>query len=299
MAICNASSAFLDAAANSKNGPTKELALNPETWMTVFNIFLARYEDAKPKALKLLLGSLATTLAKHLAGENKSTIQQNIAEATLPSIILGEPRSRLKGSLVCLEWMIRKGAIIPSQFISLVQNWLSKNREQWIPIFKKDSNGIFGDCSEVIPELLSGELAANIFILGLLTQSNNRELSATAGNLLSTFLQRLKSECPAMKLSDIWVAPIKHIILQNMDQIEVLSNQLLEPLFAIDPAGFRSFVDSLPFESFMTGDMSNAKESEFILLFSALQMGKKSNLVLDDCKCLHTLTKDTFANFHS
>lgn len=290
MAVCNATSAFLDAAVNAKHEETKQLALNLETWMTVFNIFLSRYEDAKPKALKMLLGSLATILAKHLEGETRNLIQRNIAEATFSSVVLGEPRSRLKGSLVCLEWLIRKGAILPSELIHLIQEWLVENRVRWVPVFDEYFASLSPRGFQTTPDSMSAwpseEFAANVFFVGLLTQIDSRELTGTVGGMLATFLQRLKLETLSTNLSNIWVAPARHVVLHNMDNLEALSNQLLEPLFAIDPAGFRSFIESLPFESFIAGDMSKAEESELILLFSALQMGKKSNLVLDDCKFL-------------
>ena len=241
-----------------------------------------------PKALKLLLGSLATILAKYLKGDTRHFIQQKIVTATFPSVVLGEPRSRLKGSLVCLEWVIRKNAILPFEFIHLIRNWLVENRERWVPVFEKDCNTLFTRDSDIAPDLMSNdfdeEFSTNVFFLGLLTQTNNRELSGTAGGLIATFLQRLKSESSTRILSNLWVAPVRHMVLLNMESIELLSSQLLEPLFAVDPAGFRSFVDSLPFKNFVAGDMSNAEESELILLFSTLQMGKKSNLVHDDCK---------------
>jgi hypothetical protein len=76
-------------------------------------------------------------------------------------------------------------------------------------------------------------------------------------------------------LSSIWVTPVRQLVLHNMNTLETQCNQILEPLFAVDPSGFRTFVE---------GDMSEAPLDEYMLLFAALQVGKKVNLVHDDRK---------------
>ncbi|KAJ5083898.1 hypothetical protein NUU61_008477, partial [Penicillium alfredii] len=283
-AACNATSAFLDAAASAENEETRELALSSETWLAVFDVFLNRYEDAKPKPLKQLLGSLTPILAKHYQGSKKTEIQTAVVDAIIPSIILGEPRSRLKACLVCLEVFIRKSAISPSEMIPLVRQWLSENYDRWTPVFEKDRVALSLDSCEAtsVASVLSDELAARIFILGLLTQTNNKEMATSSGVMLSSFLQQMKSERPEQQLSPMWVAPVRHMVLQNVDTLEAQSNRLFQPIFTLDPTGFRSFVNTLPLQSLLAGDMTDAPQQEYMLLFAALRVGKKVNLVHDD-----------------
>lgn len=287
-AACNAVSAFVDAASNACSEGTNQVALAPETWLTIFDIIVGRYEDAKPKPLRQLLVSLTTILAKHYQGAQRTLIQTAVANAIYPSIILGEPRSRLKGSLVCLEHFIRKSAILPSELISLAQNWLAQNREKWNSVFEKDREALSHDVSDfdlsASPSGPSEAFAAKIFALGLLTHTNNREMSGTTGGMLSALIKKMKAEDPTQQVSTIWVAPTRHMLLHNMDNLEALSSQILLPLFTTDPTGFRSFVEALPLKSLLTGDMADAADSEYMLLFTSLQMGKKANLVHEDCK---------------
>src|ERR1700709_2070341 len=63
-AACNATSAFIDAAAKSRCDATKQLILSQEACLTVFDICLNLYEDAKPKPIKLILTSITALLAK-------------------------------------------------------------------------------------------------------------------------------------------------------------------------------------------------------------------------------------------
>ena len=286
-AAYHAVSAFIDAAATSKHHCTQQLALKSGTWLAIFDIYLGRYEDAKPKPLKQLLGSLTTILVKHYRGDQRTTVQRTVAEAILPSVVLGEPRSRLKGSLVCLEIFLRKGAILPSELISLLQTWLAENREKWVSVFEKDHDALYSGYSEpftVTAGVPSEELATKIFILGLLTQTNNRQMSGTSGGVLAAFLQNLKGKSSSQQVSHFWVSPVRHMLLQNTDNLESLSAQILHPLFTADPHGFMSFVEALPLRNLLAGDMADAAQSEYMLLFASLQMGKKANLVHEDCK---------------
>lgn len=287
-AACNAVSAFLDAAATSKIDETKQLALSSESWLAVFEVFLSRYEDAKPKPLKQLLGSLINLLAKYIHGAKKRDIRKAVAEAVIPSIVLGEPRSRLKASLACFELAIRKGAIPGSDFISLLQNWLENNRERWVHVFENAQEALFPVDSENFMGTLSRkpgkDLAAKIFVLGLLTQTNSRDMSGSCGNVLGSLLQKLKSESPEWMVSTIWVAPVRYMMLHVVDNLEAISSQILQPIFSADPPGFMVFVESLPLKSLLAGDMTDAEDKEYILLFAALQIGKKTNLVHEDCK---------------
>lgn len=283
-AACNAVSAFLDAAATSKIEQTKQLALASENWLAVFGVFLSRYEDAKPKPLKQLLGSLINLLAKYMHGLKKVEIQKAVTDAIIPSIVLGEPRSRLKGSLVCFELAIRKGAIRGSDFISLLQRWLGGNREGWVHVFENTQEALSFNTSEDLSGQPSKELAAKVFVLGLLTQTNSRDLSGSCGNVLGALLQKLKTECSEWSVSAIWVAPVRYMMLHIVDNLEAMSSQILQPIFSADPTGFMAFVRSLPLESLLAGDMTEGEDKEYILLFAALQIGKKTNLVHEDCK---------------
>lgn len=287
-AACNALSAFVDAASNASNEGTREVALASETWLAIFDIIVGRYEDAKPKPLRQLLVSLTTILAKHYQGPQRMLIQSAVANAIFPTIILGESRSRLKGSLVCLEHFIRKSATLPSELIALVRDWLAQDRGKWISVFEKDrealSHGLSDSDFIASSDAPSEAFAAKIFTFGLLTQTNNREMAGTTGGMLSALVKKMKAEFPTQPVSTIWVAPTRLMLLENVDNLEALSSQILLPLFMADPTGFVPFVEALPFRSLLAGDMSDAAESEYMLLFTSLQMGKKVNLVHEDCK---------------
>ncbi|KAJ5452628.1 Armadillo-like helical [Penicillium cf. griseofulvum] len=283
---CNATSAFIDAATKSQCDATRQLIFSPEAWLSIFDICLTRYEDAKPKPIKKLLASITVILAKSHQGATRTALQTAIINALTPSIVLGEPQSRLKGSLVFLETFIRKDALLPGEFISLIRQWLLKNTDRWPTLFTNDletlSLGESGPAFDTASGSLSDELAARIFVLGLLIQTNNRIMAVAAGNLLAMLLQKMKAETSPEKLSAMWVIPVRRTALQNIETLEDVSNRLLQPLFTIDPNGFKIFLETLPVKSLLKGDMTDAPEAEYMVLFAALQIGKKINLVHED-----------------
>lgn len=292
---CNTLSAFLDAAIVSKNEKTRQLVLNHETWLSVFEVFLDRFEDTKPKPMKQILASLVKVLAKQHQQEGSGPIVPRIVEETIPSIVLGEPRSRRKPSFVSLEVFIRKNAILPSELVALVESWLLKNHERWVPVLQDDCVALSIDAPKFISRSLgdseSKATASKILILGLLSQAKNADFASSAGAAIAVFFQKVKtaSEKQAADegthgLVSTWVTPVKHVMLQNLDGLEFMSNQILYPLFSIDSRGFHLFIDNLPYKTLLAGDISEASSEEFMLLFTALQGAKKIGLVHEDSK---------------
>ena len=141
---------------------------------------------------------------------------------------------------------------------------------------------------------LDNVMVARVLVHGLLTQSSSADVASLAGSIITLFLQRIREDPVAQRflttkeqsISSVWTIPAKRIMLQNLESIDQLSNYILQPLFTVDPDGFHLFISQLPLKSLITGDMSDAPSEEFILLFAALQTGKKVGLVDEDRKLL-------------
>jgi hypothetical protein len=292
-ASCNAVRAFLDAAAVTKYEGTRQLVQSPDTWLSAFEMFITRFEDAKPKSMKQVLTSLVKLLAKSRQEPSSRSIQAGLVDAILPSIILGEPRARLKAFLVSLEIITRKNAILPNELISMLQVWLSKNSEKWVALLQEDCKALSMDVLLLSNEVScnskrieSRGLAVQILLLGLLNQAKNPELASSAGDTIAAFFQKLKSD-PGLAQDDrallsVWIPPVRYMVLQNLDNLEPMSNYVLQPLFHNDPTGFHSFLDSLPLKNVFAGDMADAALPELTVLFASLQVAKKTGLVDED-----------------
>ena len=248
---------------------------------------MTRYKDVKPKPMKQVLESLVALLAKTRQELDRSALRQKIVETTIPSIVLGEPRARLKASFASLEMLLRKSAITPLELVSLTDQWLVDHYEHWTALFKEDCKALSIDFSQYL-QRDSGrdtyQIAAQILVLGMLARATKAELAASAGDTLAAFLQKVKASPNAQELTSVWVAPVRHVSLRNLDNMEYMSNYVLQPSFANDPVGFKLFIERLPLDSLLAGDMSDAPLAEFMLLFASLQIAKKIGLIHEDRK---------------
>ncbi|PYI07666.1 hypothetical protein BO78DRAFT_396285, partial [Aspergillus sclerotiicarbonarius CBS 121057] len=285
-AACNALSAFLDAARTSTCEGTRQLARSDETWLSVFEVFMARYKDVKPKPMKQVLESLVALLVKTRQEFDRSALRKKIVEATIPSVILGEPRARLKASFASLEMLLRKSAITPLELISLTDQWLLGHYESWTALFKEDCTALSINISQYLQKDVSEkdryQTATEVLVLGMLARATKAELAAASGDTMAAFFQKVKAAPDAQSLTSVWVAPVRHVLLRNLDNLEYMCNYVLQPSFANDPAGFKSFIERLPLNSLLVGDMSDAPQAEFMLLFASLQIAKKTGLIHED-----------------
>lgn len=285
----------------SKHEKTKQLAYSHEIWLAVFEAFLDRFEDSKPKPMKQVLTSLVKVLAKHRQQGGSEPIVSRIINETTSNIILGEPRSRRKPSLVSLEIFIRKNAVLPAEMISVTEDWLLRNHEKWVPVLQGDCKALSIDITRFMRQdpdnFWSKSTAARILMLGFLSQAKNADFASSSGATLAALFQKMQA-APDTKhfsheetesLLSIWVTPVKHVMLRNLDGLEFMSNQILYPLSSIDSKGFHFFIDNLPYKSLLVGDMTDASSEEYMLLFTALQGAKKIGLVHEDSKSLATL----------
>ncbi|RAK96233.1 THADA/TRM732 family protein [Aspergillus ibericus CBS 121593] len=284
-AACNALSAFLDAARTSTCEGTRQLARSDETWLSVFEVFMARYKDVKPKPMKQVLESLVALLVKTRQEFDRSALRKKIVEATIPSIILGEPRARLKASFASLEMLLRKSAVTPLELIALTDQWLLDHYESWSALFKEDCKALSINISQYLQKDVSKDryqTATEVLVLGMLARATKAELAAASGDTMGAFFQKVKAAPDAQYLVSVWVAPVRHILLRNLDNLEYMCTYVLQPSFSNDPAGFKSFIERLPLNSLLVGDMSDAPRAEFMLLFASLQIAKKAGLIHED-----------------
>lgn len=295
-AACNAVGCFLEAGGASANESTKQLVAAPDTWLATFDVYLTRFEDAKPKPMKQVLLSLVKILKE--GSGNAHAILTSIVDTVIPCIVLGGTRSQLKASLLSLETFVRKNAIMSTQLFQMVDDWLVRNHNKWISLRQKDCEALSIDISKYLDEdpndskdsLWRQEVAAQIFVLGAMSRTKNPDFASPTGSSLAAIFHNVESSTypndEARSLSSAWATPIRHYTLLNMDAMETITSQILYPLFGVGFEGFHRFVNTLPLENLLAGDMANAPIEELIVLFAALQIAKRIGLVREDCKLL-------------
>lgn len=300
-AACNAVSVFLDAGLSSKNAHTRQITLSHQTWMAIFEVCMIRFDDAGPKPMKQVFSCLVRVLRKHPDAKEADLIRVGAVNGIMPSVVLGDPRSRLKSSLVALELFVRENAISPSQLMSLLHDWLVEHYGRWMPLFESHCESLSIDTTHFVgqnPTWHDSDVKVKrdvlmVFSLSLLLHARSLGYASTAGTMLALFSRKASQEVESKQIPSFalaspsmsWVAPTRHIMLENMEVLDSMSNNVLYPLFASCSGGFRSFINQLPIQSLLSGDMKDeGSVDEFTLLFSALQIAKKLGLVHEDRK---------------
>lgn len=294
-AACNALILFLDNATSSDCNATQRLANSHKTWLAVFEAVLIRFEDATPRPMKQVLSGLFKILKRHPDVDESRLIQAGLVDYIMPSIILGNLRSRLKSSLISLERFVRDSGLSTSTLMSLTYDWLVKHYEKWHPLFVKHCQSLSVDTTPFIhTDVKYDDLDAPvkstipiIFNLALLVHANSNGCTQIAGSLMAhLYMKAVKEEGSLLQSAyptKSWALPTKHVMLQMIDSLELFSRSLLHPLLECDIKGFRAFIRELPLDSVLSGNMvSGGTIDEFKLLFSTLEIGKKIGFVHED-----------------
>lgn len=296
-AACNAVINFLESALSSNVPTTKSMAYSNQIWLAVFEVVLIRFDDTTPKPMKQVLGGLFKLLKKHPDAAEASRIQAGLMDRIMPSIILADPRSRLKSSLVSLERLVRESGMSTSTLMSLMYDWLVGHYEEWQPLYSRhcrvlsvDLSPLQGtDVSYADVSISVKHSISTIFSLAILIHAKEHGFMSTGGSLMASLHKNANAENkdPGQSCYPLtsWIQPTKHIMLENMEYLELFSRSILLPLLEADIKVFRAFIADLPLGPVLTGNMENAGSvDEFILLFSALGAGKKIGFVHEDRK---------------
>ncbi|OKL63320.1 hypothetical protein UA08_01801 [Talaromyces atroroseus] len=291
---CNAFVQFMQNALSSRIQTTQRLGYSHKTWLSVFEVVLTRLEEAALRPMKQVLATLTKILVNHPDIDEARLIFAGIKDAIMPSIILGDPKSRVKSSLACLERFVRDG-ISPLTLMSLVYDWLAAHYGKWRPLFAEQFQIVSTDISHFSSTNASyidagidvKRSVAIIFNLALLMHAENQGHSQAVGTLMA--LLYTKSDNTEDKLLQScyplasWTLPTKYAMLQMMDTLDGKSKTLLSSLLGSDIRGFRAFIAELPLETVLSGDMKSERTiDEFLLLFSALRIGKEVGFVHED-----------------
>ncbi|KAK2740916.1 hypothetical protein FQN57_005920 [Myotisia sp. PD_48] len=297
-AACNAVTAFLEAALASNNSELCTFARSESTWLSVYDIFLDRYEYCQPKPMKQVLTTLVNILAAHPDPDIYRSICAHVTTSAIRNIVLVEPRSRLKASIVSFQYLIRKDAFATIDLINQVRLWLSAEYEAWMPIVGDHCIkmglpiSILAPGSKGVPEqdAESHVLTAQILCLSLLLHLHNSNVATISGQVFVSLVIRLKSVSEkgefkdASKDSDppFWTTPLKYMCLLYLENLDAMINHVLHPLFQGRASEFQSFVHVLPIEALTSGNKLDTSSPDLDLLIAVLQTGKALGLVYED-----------------
>ncbi|KAI5307098.1 hypothetical protein KEM56_004572 [Ascosphaera pollenicola] len=294
-AICNAISAFFDSSLRSKNPELHAFALSRQRWESAYDVLLDRYEDSKPKPMRQVLGSLILVINKHPDRNVAKEILLNVIPTLTSTIILCEPRSRVKASIISIEWFLRKDALSALDLLGYVRLWLTERRNysRWTQCLSKHCKTLRIPLSHYKEDATPIEGAefhtAQLFIISVVLEAITLQILPSAGSLVSLLCQKLRALSSGDNLyphtfhdEPFWLRPLRTIALHNFDYIEDLSHHVFFPLFKDEPSGFQRLLLTLPLSAIQTGHHTGADAKELMLLFFILDAAKELGVVHED-----------------
>ncbi|KAI5295035.1 hypothetical protein KEM52_002538, partial [Ascosphaera acerosa] len=295
-AICNAIHAYFDSCLRSKSRELHAAALSQRQWTSLFDSFLERFSDSKPKSMRHVLGALITVLRKHPdRAVTRAILDDDVLPQLIAVIILGEPQARLKPCLTALEWLIRKDALNALSFIERVRCWLADadNQPAWLRVSTKQCE-LIGIPTQTLQQSHEPDPSANYYTAQLVTAaaisaSIPLQILPTTGALVSLLCKQLRqggltkhSGLCVNEDRPFWLPVLRAVCLQNLQQIEEISNHVLFPICKTEPDGFQQLIDTLPLSVLTQGRDCNATEEELKLLFAILSTAKELGVVHED-----------------
>ncbi|KMQ43672.1 Armadillo-type fold [Trichophyton rubrum] len=303
--VCNAICAFLEAAITAKGLEVCKFARSEKTWLAVFEVYLDRFEYSPPKPMKQILATLTNILATHSDPDTAGSIRSYLIDSVVKTILLAEPLTRLKASVVSLHFLIRKEAFPAVDLVAHLQRWLQANVNSWTPAIGEHATNIGLDVSTFTGRAPSasveeqGTITAQLLCLVLLLHLQNANVVTSSGALLSQLCFKLKKESENGPFqystpghgAPFWAAPLKYLSLRNLDNLDATISLAFHLLFRGQPAEFSSFLDVLPLKDLLSENYGETGTAEFALLIAVLETGKELGLVHED-KAPNSLSPD-------
>lgn len=234
--------------------------------------------------MRQVLSALTKVLIKHENDEVARSIRVKVVTTLLSIIFTGEPRSKLKASLLSLEFVLRKHVIDLTEWMSLMQKWLPRNVSAWRQRLQQHGLRAFAfSTQKSLPDERQGIAIVESFSLALFFNAFQMDLAPAVGSLLSSFCRLLKETPSTHSLYyfenhfSFWVILLKEVLLKNIGILGIFATYVFPDLFRTDPGGFKGFVCELPLGDISTGLVHDTPE--VTILFSALQVGKELGLV--------------------
>ena len=261
----NALSGFLDRASISSISDVSSLCFDLKIWGNLFDVFLRRSENNKPKPMRQLLLSLVRVLQKN-PHEVARHAQTEYATCRSLAIITNRAEiTSVKPALQVLDCFLTKGLISGPVILRV----LVANNVQASPSSSGDQRSSSYSESQDL-STFSWISLGQAFISDIFARVCYADLAAAAGKLVTLFIKSLSTlhegheTDPAGELP-LWVAPLHQLLRDQPQMLEPIGTHVLPELLSINSSDTRKFLEILPFKSIRDGIAGDMTESDILL----------------------------------
>ena len=271
----NALSGFLDRASISSISDLANLCFDPKTWGNIFDVFLRRSENNKPKPMRQLLISLVHVLQKnpHEAARHAQT--EYATRRSLAMITDRTESKSVKPALQVLDYFLTKALISGPDILHVL---LADN----VPANPSSSGDQRSSpCSKSLDLSMSSRVSlGQAFVSDIFAWVSFPDLAATTGKLVTSFIKSLSTMREGHQTSlagglPLWAAPLRQLLRDQPQMLEPIGTHVLPELLFINRRDTREFLGTLPFEGIRDGTAGDMTESDVMLCLLTADLAAK------------------------
>ncbi|KAL1643907.1 hypothetical protein SLS58_004581 [Diplodia intermedia] len=266
---CNPLCSLLEKCQASPDERIRSLIWINHIWTDLFDIFLERYDNAKPKSMRQVLLLLCTILQKdHTA--TACTVKDESVVRLFDVLFQEDDSSKVKPALIALSHFVQRDVITVDYTITAFEQWATATGKS-LQQFPAPGN---------IPKT---------FLHGIMSWANHQDTTPTAGNAVCAIMEHGRRQQAAHFAKDnansppIWVEPLESTIRRNPDAMLNFKSHVFPDLFKPILTDYLRFLEHLHLDDHIrlkpSTDVKPSDDFEASLLFTSLQVGKDMGFV--------------------
>ncbi|KAB2578407.1 Uncharacterized protein DBV05_g3058 [Lasiodiplodia theobromae] len=268
---CNPLCSLLEKCQASPDERIRSLVWTKHIWTDLFDIFLERYDNAKPKSMRQVLLLLCTILHK-----DKSTTAQAVRDESVVRLFdvlfQEDDTSKVKPALIALSHFVQKDVVTVDYTITTFEQWATSK----------------GKSLQLFPAPGS---VSKTFLHGIMNWANHQDTTPAAGNAICIILDHGRRQQAVHLAKDnansrpIWVEPLESTIRRNPDAMQNFKSHVFPDLFKPILTDYLRFLEHLHLDDHIRlrpstdGGSKPSDDFEASLLFTSLQVGKDMGFV--------------------
>ncbi|CZR61279.1 uncharacterized protein PAC_11175 [Phialocephala subalpina] len=260
---------FLEQCRRSNSSSLRDFAFCKDPCLELFNFYIEWNEKNQNRSMRQVLELVSSLVARNPDEATALTLKTTIAQRTVAIITHQAAQPLVKPAFKCLEYLVGKGTIPADNLIDIYESRKGlRNR----------------DIELKSPE--TREKSWDMFVSETFEWMVFPDVSPAAGKFLVTIFRALKDQKASYEgtkdfYSASWQRWISNGLDKNPDALENVKNHLFPPLFKLDRAGSIVFLKDLNSKSQSLEVATEDAGAHALLRLSAMEMGKKSGLVVE------------------
>ena len=269
-------SGFLELGSLSTDQSLRDVCLSSSTWVEIFELYLSRSQNAKPKPAKQVLLTLTKLLSKLSDKAVREHLKDYVIGSTVTIVCEHGESSSVKPAFQVLEHFLRKEVFNSSDIIS-------EMARMSLALGNFNSSK---DCSAALRSSFLSSLSplqylsfVKSFASSVLRRVRFPDITPVASRLLLFFFKPgqhpliLRNEDKSSYFKPpVWLVPIREAIKEEPALLEICETYLLPGLLRLSSADAMAFLDTLPYDDLKEGKAGSHPASDIQLCLMTLKI---------------------------